>query len=309
MKSCYIDKTFSAERERIIREADEMMVSYAVDGYDLTLRQVYYQFVARDLFPDDRRWTWTGTKWIRDPDGTKNAEPNYKWLGKILNDARLAGRLAWDIMVDRTRELRHVSHWSSPGEILRLCAEQYRIDTRVDQSNYIEVWVEKDALAGIVLAACETLDLDSIICRGFVSQSAMWQAAQRFASHRDQKAVLLYLGDHDPSGIDMVRDIRERLNETFQTAVEVVPIALTMEQVTALGCPPSPAKVTDSRYHAYRSEYGDDSWELDAMEPRDDRSDREGSLQKDKRHPPPEAGENTGATPRAVAGDRGHFRR
>lgn len=249
MKIAYIEKTFRASSQDMIERADRIMQEYAADGYDLTLRQLYYQFVSRDWIP--------------------NTEKSYKTLGNLISDARLAGLLDWDVMVDRTRELRSISHWQNPGDIVRTCAQQFRLDTRADQPNYIEVWVEKEALAGIVLQACDDLDVHALICRGYVSQSAMWQAARRlgYRKHRDHR-IIIYLGDHDPSGIDMTRDIQARIAETFGTDVYVDRIALTLEQIEQYKCPPNPAKVTDSRFQAYCDEYGDESWELDALEPR-----------------------------------------
>lgn len=248
MKTCYVEKKFQDSSLDIVERADRIMDEYATEGYDLTLRQLYYQFVARG--------------WI------ENSERSYKRLGKLISDARLAGLLHWDVMVDRTRELHWISHWDSPAEIVRSCAKQYRIDTRADQPNYIEVWVEKEALAGIVLAACKVLDVHCLIDRGFVSQSAMWQAARRLYTHQDQHRIIIYLGDHDPSGLDMSRDILDRINDTFGVSVEVRRIALTLEQIEAYQCPPNPAKVTDSRYQSYQEVYGDESWELDALEPK-----------------------------------------
>jgi hypothetical protein len=84
------------------------------------------------------------------------------------------------------------------------------LDTRRNQEYYIEVWIEKDALLGILETICKKLDVPYFSCRGYVSQSSMWEAAQRFREN-DREGILLHLGDHDPSGIDMSRDIQERL--------------------------------------------------------------------------------------------------
>jgi hypothetical protein len=96
----------------------------------------------------------------------------------------------------------------------------------------------------------------------------MWEAACRFMHNGrgKERSVLLHFGDHDPSGIDMTRDIQDRLN-VFGAKVEVERIALTMEQVEQYGPPPNPAKLTDSRCAEYVSNYGNESWELDALEP------------------------------------------
>lgn len=136
------------------------------------------------------------------------------------------------------------------------------------QPNYVEVWVEKDALVDIVGQACRPLDTPYFSCRGYTSQSEMWSAAQRFISqdYRDNR-VIIHLGDHDPSGIDMTRDIQERL-KLFEADVIVKRVALTMNQIQTYNPPPNPAKLSDSRCGKYIDQYGDESWELDALEPK-----------------------------------------
>jgi len=268
MKRRYIDKGFRKSSLTLIEQANEIIEEYMEQGYDLTLRQIYYQHVARDSFPEDRKFKWTGSKWVRDPNGTKNAPPNYKWLGDIINDARLAGLLDWNSIVDRTRSYESLGHWNSPADILRSAANGYHIDLRSDQDEYIEVWVEKDALVGVIEKACTPLDVGYLSCRGYVSQSAMWRAAQRFIDADSYyETTLIHLGDHDPSGIDMTRDIQDRLR-MFGSDVTVKRIALMMEQIDELQPPPNPAKTTDSRYESYIAEYGEESWELDALDPR-----------------------------------------
>ena len=246
MKHCYKGFNFRRNTLAIIDEANEIIAEYKAEGYDLTLRQLYYQFVARDIIP--------------------NRQAEYKKLGSVVNDGRLAGLIDWNSIVDRTRKHEKNSHWDSPADIIASAAEGYGIDTRADQDYYLEVWVEKDALVGVIERACQPLDVGYFSCRGYVSQSAMWRAAIRF-KYEVTDCVLLHLGDHDPSGIDMTRDIQDRL-DMFNADVDVKRIALTMEQVEELQPPPNPAKTTDSRYAQYISEYGEESWELDALDPR-----------------------------------------
>ncbi len=250
MKHAYCDINFRAKTLEIIKVANGIVSEYAADGYDLTLRQLYYQFVARDIIP--------------------NQQSEYNKLGTAINNGRLAGLIDWNSIVDRTRKYEINGHWDSPSDILNDSADQYAIDTRADQNDYLEVWVEKDALVGVIERACEPLDIGYLSCRGYVSQSAMWRAAIRFKQQEQSGkdcTVLLHLGDHDPSGIDMTRDIQDRLY-MFGSRVAVRRIALDMEQVEKYNPPPNPAKTTDSRYATYRDEYGDDSWELDALDPR-----------------------------------------
>ncbi len=140
MKECYIKKRFGPVPMGLIEVVDRVMGEYAADGYDLTLRQVYYCIISHcdELIPDDRRCVRVQGRWIRDPNGSKNADPNYKWIGDIINDARLSGLLDWDVMVDRTRMLQHVSHWEGPGDIVDAATRSFRLDTRVGQPEYAD---------------------------------------------------------------------------------------------------------------------------------------------------------------------------
>ena len=248
-KLAYIDKRFQSKSLAIIEQANKIIEDYQVQGYDLTLRQLYYQFVARDIIPNSQR--------------------EYKKLGSTINDARLAGLIDWEAIVDRTRNTVANSHWGSPREIVEACASQFKIDTRATQDNYIEVWVEKEALAGVIERTCRKADVLSFACRGYVSQSAMWEAAQRILKQEGagKSVTILHLGDHDPSGIDMTRDIRDRL-DLFGTTTIVNRIALTMKQIEHYGPPPNFAPITDSRSGDYIRKFGMNSWELDALEPK-----------------------------------------
>lgn len=144
----------------------------------------------------------------------------------------------------------------------------YLLNKWKGQPNYVEVWVEKDALVDIVGQACRPLDTPYFSCRGYTSQSEMWSAAQRFIRQGDREnRIIIHLGDHDPSGIDMTRDIQERLT-MFGANVHVKRVALTMEQIETYNPPPNPAKMTDSRCWKYIENFGYESWELDALEPK-----------------------------------------
>jgi hypothetical protein len=132
-----------------------------------------------------------------------------------------------------------------------------------------EVWIEKEALAGVFERVCNELRVPYLSCRGYTSQSEMWVAGQRLLRYAEgnQKPIILHFGDHDPSGIDMTRDIMDRLKLFTNGAVELDRLALNMDQVEEHEPPPNPAKTTDSRYSAYIAKFGDESWELDALDP------------------------------------------
>lgn len=232
----------------LIRLVNEVINDYKAQGYELTLRQVYYQLVARGYIPNNER--------------------SYKNVGNLINDGRLAGLIDWYAITDRTRNLRGNSHWDTPSEVIASAKYSYLLDKWEGQPNYVEVWVEKDALVDVVGQACRPLDVPYFSCRGYTSQSEMWMAAQRFRRQdfREQR-IIIHLGDHDPSGIDMTRDIQERL-DMFGADVYVKRVALTMEQIDFYSPPPNPAKITDSRCDKYIAQYGHESWELDALEPK-----------------------------------------
>ncbi|SEO12142.1 hypothetical protein [Paenibacillus sp. OK076] len=247
MKVCYREINFRAESLQLIEKVNSIINEYQEMGYSLTLRQVYYQLVARDVIPNNER--------------------SYKNLGNLISDGRMSGMIDWNSIEDRTRNLQENSHWSSPGSILYSAAHSFAYDKWADQDNYVEVWVEKDALVGIVGQVCEELDIPYFSCRGYVSQSEMWSAAQRMNDIAGQKEIhIIHLGDHDPSGRDMSRDIVDRL-ELFGVSVEFQRIALNYDQIEEYSPPPNPTKLTDSRASKYIADFGYECWELDALRP------------------------------------------
>lgn len=237
---------------KLIRLVNDIIATYQAQGYTLTLRQLYYQLVARDLIP--------------------NRDKEYKRLGALITKARRGAMISWDAIEDRTRVLRGPTHWTSPESIARSAVHGFNRDKWDGMDYRVEVWVEKDALAGIVARTTGRLDVDYFSTRGYPSDPTVWSAARRFMGYaRDgQETVVLHLSDHDPSGIDMGRDIEERLAmymEDLAGWLTFRRIGLTMEQIEQYNPPPNPAKITDSRYEGYVAEYGPESWELDALEP------------------------------------------
>lgn len=244
----YKEINFRGKSLDLIKLVNQVVGEYEAQGYELTLRQTYYQLVARGYIPNNER--------------------SYKNIGSLINDGRLAGLIDWNSITDRTRFLRGRSHWDKPADVIASVKYSYNLDKWQGQPNYVEVWVEKDALVDIVAQACDPIDTPYFSCRGYTSQSEMWAAARRFIYQKNrEQRVIIHLGDHDPSGIDMTRDIQERLN-MFGADVTVKRVALTMNQIDQYNPPPNPAKLSDSRCHAYMEQFGDESWELDALEPK-----------------------------------------
>lgn len=246
----YRPRDFSEKSLQRIEQANQIIESYVAQGFVLTLRQLYYQFVARDLI--------------------LNTQKEYKNLGSLINDARLAGLIDWEHLEDRTRNLASLAHWDQVSDIVDACAQQFRFDKWATQPVRIEVWIEKEALAGVFEGVCQELDVPLFSCRGYTSQSEMWSAAQRLLRYKKQQkqTLILHFGDHDASGIDMTRDIRDRLKLFTHDEVDLDRLALNMPQIEEYGPPSNPAKLTDSRHSNYVREFGEESWELDALEPR-----------------------------------------
>lgn len=249
-KEIFIDKKFKAASLDRLELANSILTEYEAQGYDLTLRQLYYQMVARGHIPNNLR--------------------SYKNLGNLINDGRLAGLIDWDMIVDTNRQTVVNPHWSSPASIVRSAARSFKIDKWEDQGCHIEIIVEKDALSRIFKPVCSKLDVRFTAAKGYPSASILYQMSKRLIdkARQGKEIWILHFGDHDPSGIDMTRDLADRL-ELFLMGynMEVDRLALNMSQIEELRPPENPAKTTDSRHGAYIRRFGHASWELDAIEP------------------------------------------
>jgi hypothetical protein len=253
MKEEFITKNFGSKSLDLIEKINSILVTYESQGYRLSLRQLYYQLVAANV--------------------VENTERSYKNIGNLVSDARLAGLVDWEMIEDRGRVRVGVSHWDSPADIVRSAAQSFAIDKWARQPNYVEVMVEKQALEGVLIPVCRGLDISFTANKGYSSSSALYEAGKRLADRKDEgkDVFIIYLGDHDPSGIDMTRDIRERLSlfGGFDGgALGVERVALNFDQIKKLRPPKNPAKLTDSRAKGYILEFGPSSWELDAIEPK-----------------------------------------
>lgn len=244
---CYKPKNFRAESLNNIDRVNALLKQY--DGV-VSLRQIYYQFVARN--------------WIA------NTGTSYDNLGSLISDGRMAGLISWTAFEDRNRGLVGLSHHAGPKSAMQTMRNNYRIDLWRNQEWRPEVWVEKAALEGVVGEICNRLRVNFMALRGYNSSSEAWNAAQRFKRYQDkgQRPIVFHLGDHDPSGLDMTRDNRERLELMTGAPVMLQRLALNMDQIEHYKPPEQPAKKSDGRYEAYCAKYGTrSSWELDALEP------------------------------------------
>lgn len=253
MKQAYKEINFQKATLGLIDFIDSLIEDYQRQGFTLSVRQLYYQLVARDMI--------------------ENTERSYKRIASVINDARLAGLLDWDAIEDRNRDIEIRPRWTSGSSLLNACAEQYHMDMWDNQNVRPFVIVEKAALAGVLGPTCRRFDVPLLAARGYPSVSIVRQMViDHFipAIDRCQTVQIFHLGDHDPSGIDMTRDLSERIDlflEDYGSRCQLTRIALSREQIDEQKPPPNPAKTTDSRFMGYRKLHGDESWELDALNP------------------------------------------
>lgn len=266
MKQVYIERKFKAASLALIQTCDRILREYIDAGYVITVRTLYYQLVSRDIIP--------------------NKEESYKNLTSLVNDARLAGLLDWDVIEDRGRRPVVRPRWGSGQHFLQSVLPQYHSDLWRDQPERVFVVVEKDALAGVLERLCHRYDVPLLAARGYPSASSVrdlvheevfpylfdgWQSRGEPGKPKKkrQRIVFLHMGDHDPSGIDMSRDLEHRLrlfSEGF-FHLDFKRIALNMDQIEEVQPPPNPAKSSDARFKGYQEIHGDESWELDALPP------------------------------------------
>jgi hypothetical protein len=233
-----------------IEQANAILAEYTAAGLRVILRQLFYQHVARGLIP--------------------NTVDEYKHLSRDMVHARDAGLSDWDAIDDRSREFCSPASWRNPDDFLSSVVPQYAEDLWVTQKYYPVVMIEKDALVGVIEPVCSRLRVPYFAIRGNVSQIPIRDAGMRMADviEDGRIPVVLYLGDHDPSGIDITRDLEERLNLYARQEIEVRRIALTMKQIRRYRLPPNPAKESDTNLTKYVREFGThECWELDALSP------------------------------------------
>jgi len=279
MREFYRAHNFARDTVILVKQCEGIVRDYMAEGLRLTLRQLYYQLVSRNII--------------------KNEEKQYKRLSTVLSDARLMGLIDWEAIEDRVRVPRIPSEFADLKELAEAALNSYRLPRWDGQDYYVEVVTEKDALSGVIAPLTREYHVTLVVNRGYSSQSAMHDMARRFLvnchgvltvgqafkecdsapanlkireldvkrlGEPSVKPLLLYLGDHDPSGEDMVRDIRDRL-KMFGIDVEVRKLALTMEQVKKYNPPPNPSKLSDPRSAEYVAKHGAMSWEVDALPP------------------------------------------
>ncbi len=226
-------------------------IDYLEENHPATVRQVYYSLVARQV--------------------VENNQGQYDAIIDILRDARLDGTIPWEWIEDRTRRPRPVQMFDDLPDFLAAVRRSYRRDVWANQSTYVEVWLEKDALSGIFEDVLRPYGITLCVGRGFDGWTSLHDASERYRQAIDdgQDVVILYFGDFDPSGDDMVRSWRDR-QERLGLDPDMVPItkcALTRDDIARYQLPTDFAKKKDSRSTKFIAKNGDVSVELDALSP------------------------------------------
>jgi hypothetical protein len=198
MKQRYKNIRMREDALALAQTIDGIIKEYTQQGLRLSLRQLYYACVSRNIVP--------------------NTDESYKRLGGIVSNGRLAGLLSWDAIEDRGRKAQKPQDFDSIESLLEVAFSAFRLPRMKGQPTYVELWVEKQALEGVLEPVAREFHVVLMANKGYSSQSALWEAACRIDTRcRNDDgdlisdAVILYLGDFDPSGEDMVRDVRERL--------------------------------------------------------------------------------------------------
>ena len=220
----------------------ELLYAVLDEHHPMTVRQAYYQLVARQAIDNNRG--------------------QYQAISNLLVDMRKAGIVPWAWIEDRNRRPRHVAMWDDLADFGRTVLRSYRRDVWLTQSGLIEVWLEKDALSGIFEDVLASYGVTLNVGRGYDGWDSIHNAADRYEA--GEGVTVLYFGDFDPSGEDMVRSLRERLG-MLGSNPEIVKCALTPEDVRRYNLPPDFTKATDSRRAGFVAKYGDVSVELDAL--------------------------------------------
>lgn len=273
----YLDKEkgifeyWETSAETLTKQIVDIVEYYESIDIKLTNRQLYYQLVGKDFIP--------------------NAMEVYKRICSFLTDLRYCGLIDWDSIEDKARVPKKHSEWENISSLIESAIYSYRLPRWDGQEYYVEMYCEKEAGVNVLQTISEKYHIYFGFNKGYSSASAMYDLAVRLQEQiiKGKKIIILYFGDHDPSGLDMIRDIRDRLTEflkggctsyelynnfsgdfsqtiTDNFNLQIVPVALTAEQISQYNPPPNPAKITDPRAKWYIKEFGKTSWELDAID-------------------------------------------
>ena len=255
------EQTWKANQAELLESIQKIIEEFQRQDIRLTNRQTYYQLVAANIIP--------------------NADKVYKRICVFLTDARYGGYIDWDAIEDRGRVAHRHSEWENVADFMNDVVGAFRLPRWGDQECYEELFTEKQAVESVLEPLANKYHIHFGYNKGYSSAAMMYELSKRIIEqiYNGKKVKLLYAGDHDPSGLDMIRDIQARVIEflmkgddafdvsTVDEHFEIWPLALNMEQIRQYNPPPNPAKIKDPRAAWYIEKYGNSSWELDALRP------------------------------------------
>ena len=254
------------KKELLVQETIEIIKQYTTK---LTLRQIFYRLYTKQIID--------------------NTNQEYKYLSSVLVDARINGLIPFDSIEDRTRRVHDSTYYTiskhllfyieyadrtvdppqkflnEARDYLENCLEYFELPRWLNQKNYVEVWLEKEALSGLFQQTTSDLHVRLAPCRGYPSLTFMYEASKVLKTI-PEPITILYFGDFDPSGMDIERHIQERFIQ-FGIDAKVIRIGITREQIDQYNIPPMPTKKSDARTASFMEEHGDIAVELDALEP------------------------------------------
>lgn len=206
------------------------------DYKPLTLRQVYYQLVGKGYI--------------------ENKVSQYGMLSGLLKHTRIDGYISWDDIEDRVRTYHNLTGWISSERYIKASLEQfltgYQRDLLQSQDIYIEIWIEKDALSSVFTRVATPYTIPIVVCRGFSSVSFLNDYKKRLSYYSDKEPVLLYFGDFDPSGMEMLKAMETTLTEELNVeGIAFKRVALQREDIFKYKLPHSPEalKKKDTQIH------------------------------------------------------------
>ena len=256
---------------RVMRSVSRFLTTAGLPGADIisavkeymdqhlemlfTIRQLFYQMVAKKGYP--------------------NSRASYGHFSKALVEGRLEGEIDYERIIDMSRP----EYFNDPEEEDATKELRRRVDELItglnvniwkEQPVYLEVWIEKESLSRVIFPVCQKYNVNLIVGRGYSSYTQVAKAIDRFPEGK--KNHILYLGDHDPSGMHIQEKLASRLKGYAKSMgkkveIEVQRVALTFDQAKNLNLPSSKMKKLGQGSTVYRNSYGSEVWELDALEP------------------------------------------
>jgi hypothetical protein len=246
--------TFQESKPRVRRtrdhlaQLDQQIIDALVECSPQSVRHVFYLMTNPRL-----------------PKPVEKTERGYKHVMKRLIALRESGRVEYDQIVDASRTGYHVATYEDPIAYMYKTASDYRSDVWLQTPYYVEVWCESRSIAGVILQTCQKFGVSLYPAGGYTSISFAYEAAESINwYYKGREVRVFYVGDYDPAGIDIDRDIKQKLRRHLKPEVSLtfIRVAITKEQIERYDLPTKPRKKGDRR-----SPEVEETVEAEAMSP------------------------------------------